>query len=134
MGHHQGVRFFVRRLAGAAVLLWLVLTITFALLHAAPGDAAALLVPPSASAADASRLRAELGLDAPLVVQYARWLGGTLRGDFGESFALHRPVIDVIGDSLPISLTLGGVSLLLTFAIGVAIGTLQAARRGRATD
>lgn len=57
-----------------------------------------------------------------------------LKGDFGESFALHRPVTAVLRDAAPISIVLGAVSLLLTFAVGVPIGMLQAARRGRATD
>ncbi|MFL5578129.1 MAG: ABC transporter permease [Gemmatimonadaceae bacterium] len=126
--------FLLRRLAVAAALVWLVLTLTFVLVRAAPGDPAALLVPPNASAADAARLRAELGLDAPVAVQYARWAAGVLRGDLGESFALRRPVTRVLAEALPISLALGGVSLALTFVIGVAVGTLQAARRGRASD
>ena len=128
------MRVLVRRLAAALALAWLVLTLTFALVRAAPGDAAALLVPPTASAADAARLRAELGLDAPVTVQYARWIGGTLRGDLGESLAQRRPVAEVLGEALPVSLGLGAVSLALTFIIGVAIGTLQAARRGRPAD
>ena len=78
----------LRRLAGALVLLWLVLTITFALIRLAPGDAATFLVPPSATAADAARIRAELGLDQSIVIQYARWALGLLRGDLGESFSL----------------------------------------------
>ena len=124
------MRSVVRRLAGAAVLLWIVLTLTFLLVRAAPGDPAALLVPPSASAADAARLRAELGLDAPLPVQYARWAGGVLKGDFGESFALRRPVTAVLAEALPLSLALGLASLALTFLASIAIGTLQAVRRG----
>lgn len=128
------MRTLARRLAAAVLLFWLVLTITFALVRAAPGDPAALLVPPSASAADAARLRAELGLDRPLVVQYARWMGALLKGDLGESFALHRPVARVLGDALPITIALGGSSLALTFLFGVAIGALQAARRGRPLD
>src|SRR5258708_32680810 len=62
----------IRRLIGSLVLIWLVLTLTFALVRAAPGDPASLLIPASASASDAARLRAELGLDKPLAVQYAR--------------------------------------------------------------
>ena len=128
------MRSLPRRLADATLLLWLVLTLTFALVRAAPGDPAALLVPPSASAADAARLRSELGLDRPLLVQYARWMGAVLKGDLGESFAQRRPVRTVLGEALPISLALGGASLALTFVIGVALGAAQALRRGTAAD
>lgn len=128
------MRILARRLAEAAVLFWVVLTITFLLVRAAPGDPATLLIPPAASAADAARLRAELGLDAPLSVQYARWLAGAVRGDLGESFAQRRPVTRVLAEALPVSLGLGCASLLLTFALGIVVGTVQAARRGTATD
>lgn len=124
----------VRRLGLAILLFWLVLTITFALVRLAPGDAATLLVPPSASAADAARLRAELGLDASIAVQYAQWMGGALRGDLGESFVYARPVMSVLADAIPISLGLGLASLALTFVAGVMIGMVQALRRGKATD
>ena len=126
--------FLIRRLAAAATLVWLVLTLTFVLVRAAPGDPAALLVPPTASAADAATLRAELGLDAPLAVQYARWARATLRGDLGRSFALRQPVTRVLADALPISLFLGGTSLALTFLIGTVVGGWQATRRGDAGD
>ena len=124
----------LRRLAAAVALVWLVLTLTFLLVRAAPGDPAALLVPPSATTADAARLRSELGLDAPLAVQYARWAGATLRGDLGESFALRRPVTAVLADALPVSLFLGGSSLALTFVLGTLVGGWQATKRGRASD
>ncbi|HKN67020.1 MAG TPA: ABC transporter permease [Gemmatimonadaceae bacterium] len=123
-----------RRLGGAVLLLWLVVTITFLLVRLAPGDPAQLLVSPTASATDASRLRGELGLDRPLAVQYARWMGDVLRGNLGESFATHRPVGRVLREALPVSVWLGGGALLLTFLIGVPLGILQAARRGRALD
>jgi peptide/nickel transport system permease protein len=128
------VHALLRRVGAAALLLWLVVTLTFVLVRAAPGDPAALLVPPSATAADAARLRAELGLDAPSVVQYARWVGGLLRGDLGESFASRRPVSAVLAEALPVSIALGAASLALTFVLGVAVGAFQAARRGRPTD
>lgn len=124
----------LRRLAGAVVLLWLVLTITFVLVRLAPGDPAAFLVPPSATAADAARVRSELGLDRSIAVQYARWGSSLLRGDLGESFALRRPVRAVLADSLPVSLGLGGSALLLTFIAGVPIGMVQGARRGKPLD
>lgn len=115
-------------------MIWLVLTLTFVLVRVAPGDPAALLIPSSASAADALRLRAELGLDRPLAVQYARWGGSLLRGDLGESFALKKPVREVIADALPISVALGAASIALTFLIGLPIGMIQARRRGSLTD
>lgn len=125
---------FARRLAGAIALVWLVLTLTFLLVRVAPGDPAALLIPPGASASDVERLRADLGLNRPLAVQYARWSAALLRGDMGVSFALQRPVRAVIADALPISAALGAVSLALTFLIGVPIGMIQARRRGSWTD
>src|SRR3954468_18507206 len=124
----------LRRFGGAMLLLWLVLTITFALIRLAPGDAAAFLVPPTASAADVARIRAELGLDQSIVVQYARWGAALLRGDLGESFSLHQPVAQALAQAVPISLGLGFVSLALTFLIGVPIGMVQAVRRNKSLD
>jgi peptide/nickel transport system permease protein len=119
---------------GALAIIWLVLTLTFLLVRAAPGDPAAMLIPPGASARDVERLRTDLGLDRPLALQYARWSAALLRGDLGESFALKRPVRTVIADALPISIGLGAASLFLTFLIGVPVGMIQARRRGSAID
>jgi len=124
----------LRRLASVLLLLWLVLTITFALIRLTPGDAATLLVPPSATAADVARIRGELGLDQSIIIQYARWGTALLRGDLGESFSLHQPVTQALASALPVSLGLGGASLALTFLIGVPIGMLQAIRRGKPLD
>jgi peptide/nickel transport system permease protein len=124
----------MRRLAAALALLWLVVTLTFVLVRLAPGDAAALLVSPTATPADAARVRAELALDAPVAVQYAKWIGGVLRGDLGESFTQRRPVAQLLREALPVSIALGVTSLFLTFVVGVAIGMIQATRRGTIVD
>ena len=124
----------LRVVVRTAVLYWCVLSLTFALLRLAPGDPATFLVPPGATAADAARLRTELGLDRPVSVQYARWVRGLLRADLGTSFAERRPVTRVIGDALPVSLGLGLVSLLLSFLVGTVVGIVQAARRGSIAD
>lgn len=116
------------------LLYWCVLSLTFALLRLAPGDPATFLLPPAASASDAVQLRAELGLDRPVAVQYARWLGASLRGDLGTSFVDRRPVREVIRDALPISIGLGGASLALSFLAGTIAGLVQAARRGARLD
>ncbi len=122
------VRHLLPRLLDAALLLWLVATLTFLLIHFAPGDPASLLVSPSATAEEIARQRALFGLDGSLTEQYARWLGGLLRGDLGTSLALSQPVSRVIADALPLSLLLGGVSLALSVVVGVAIGSWQARR------
>jgi peptide/nickel transport system permease protein len=127
-----GVPRFLRRLAGALVLVWLVFTLTFVLLHAAPGDAADLLIPAGATPADVARLRSSLGLDQPLGVQYAQWVVRAASGNLGDSAALARPVGAIIADVLPASVALGLASLLLTYLAGVAVGFWQAARRGAA--
>ena len=124
----------VRVAARTALLYWCVLSLTFVLLRLAPGDPATFLLPPGATAADAARLRAELELDRPVAVQYARWAERTLHADLGHSFVDRRPVLAVIGDALPVSLALGGASLLLSFVVGAVAGVFQAARHGRAAD
>jgi peptide/nickel transport system permease protein len=124
----------VRAFSRTVLLYWCVLSLTFALLRLAPGDPSTFLLPPGASASDAERLRTELELDRPLADQYARWMIRTLHADLGRSFVDQRPVIAVLGDALPVSLALGGASLLLSFAVGATLGVVQAARHGRAID
>jgi peptide/nickel transport system permease protein len=128
------VRTLVRRIADALVLFWLVVTVTFGLVRLAPGDPAALLVPPGASASEIASLRREFGLDAPLPLQYARWMGRVLSGDLGESFSRRQPVRQVLAEALPISIGLGVASLALTFLIGVSVGVFQASRRSSRVD
>jgi peptide/nickel transport system permease protein len=121
-------------LVRTAFLYWCVLSLTFVLLRVAPGDPATFLLPPNASAADAVRLRATLGLDRPVAAQYARWSQRMLHGDLGTSLKEGRPVVAVIHDALPISLALGGASLLLSFLVGTIVGIVQSTRRGTYTD
>lgn len=124
----------LRVVARTVVLYWCVLSLTFALLRLAPGDPATFLLPPGATGADATRMRAELGLDQPVAVQYARWAREMLHANLGTSFADGRPVSGVIRDALPVSLGLGLVSLALSFLVGIVVGLVQAARRGTLAD
>ena len=127
-------RLLAHRLGTAALLFLLVVSLTFLLIRMAPGDPAAFLVPPGASASEVERVRAELGLDRPMLVQYARWMSSMLRADLGASLASARPVAALLAEAAPISIALGAASLLLTFLIGVPLGMLQAARRGSWLD
>jgi peptide/nickel transport system permease protein len=128
------MRRILPRLFDAILLLWLVTLLTFALIHGAPGDPATLLVSPTATAEEVARQRTRFGLDAPLPEQYVRWVASLLHGDLGTSLVSARPVRAVIADALPISLTLGGLSLLLSFAGGVLVGWWQAVRARPSAD
>jgi peptide/nickel transport system permease protein len=132
--HFHRVAYLLRRGIAALGLIWLVLTLTFVLLQAAPGDAADLLVPPDAPPDVAQQLRQDLGLDRSVTHQYGRWLGNLLRGDLGESFRRREPVRAMLADALPISIWLGSLSLFLTFVVGVVVGSWQAARRDQWID
>jgi peptide/nickel transport system permease protein len=121
-------RLLRRPLAALATVL-LVLTVTFAGLHLAPGDPVRLYLGPEASAATAESIRHQLGLDRPLLLQYAVWLGRFVSGDWGSSIAQHRAVTGVLLAALGPTLLLAGCSLVLTYLIGIGVGAFQAARR-----
>jgi peptide/nickel transport system permease protein len=119
-----------RALAGLGVVVGVV-TLMFALLHLAPGDPARLLVGPAATAEQVTAQRHALGLDRPLAQQYASWLGRFVRGDWGTSIATGRPVRTMLGQAWPATVRLVGISLVLSYLIGIAVGVVQAARGGR---
>lgn len=127
-------RYLVRRLLGAVPLVLGIATLVFFLLSVAPGDAALYYLSPGMTAETIARLRANLGLDDPLLVRYAKWMASTLSGDFGYSFSLGRPVLDVIRSLLPNTLLLSGCALLLSFALGIGVGVAQAVRHRSRTD
>lgn len=122
-----------RALAGLAVVFGVV-TLTFVLLRLAPGDPVERLLGPTATAEQVTAQRRALGLDRPLAVQYARWLSDVARGDWGTSIGTGRPVRALIAEAWPATIRLVGVSLLLSYVFGIAIGAWQAARSGRPTD
>lgn len=119
---------------GAIPLLWGILTLLFLLLHLAPGDPTTAFFNPNVSPEVIEQMRRNFGLDQPLYVQYVRWLGSFLTGDFGYSFSQFRPVTAVLADALPNTLLLGGVSLVLIFIIGCAVGIVQAIRQYSVLD
>jgi peptide/nickel transport system permease protein len=119
-----------RLLAGLGVLAGVV-TLTFLLLHLAPGDPASQLAGPAATPEQVANLRTALGLDRPLPVQYATWLSAFVRGDWGSSIATGRPVRAMLGAAWPATALLVVLSLALSYLIGIAIGILQSRlRRG----
>lgn len=129
------IRFILRRLAASLLLLYLVLTATFFLLHAAPGSPAQLLTEGRRMTAEhRENLRRVYGLDRPLPEQYVRWLGAVVRGNWGISFSSQRPATAVILDALPGTLLLASAALVVQYAAGVTLGIAAARRRGKAAD
>jgi peptide/nickel transport system permease protein len=121
----------VRRALGGLGVVLGVVTLMFFLLRLAPGDPALLLVGPSASPDQVAAQRRSLGLDRPVAQQYATWLGQFARGDWGTSIATGRPVRAMLAQAWPATVRLVGISLLLSYLIGIAVGVVQAARGGR---
>ena len=119
-----------RALAGLAVVIGVV-TLMFFLIRLAPGDPALLLVGPTASPEQVEAQRRSLGLDRPLPEQYAVWLRQFVRGDWGTSIATGRPVSAMIAEAWPATVRLVGLSLLLSYILGILVGALQATRGGR---
>ncbi len=120
-----------RRLLVGTVIVAGVVVLAFMLLHVAPGDPAERLLGPTATPAQIALQRHALGLDRPLPVQFATWLGRFVRGDWGRSIATGRAVTRVLGDAVPATLELAGLSLLLSYALGLAVGAIQASATPR---
>ena len=123
-----------RRLGAAVLLLWLILSLLFALLQLAPGDPADLLLDPRIGAQQRQALRAAYGLDRPPLEQYLRWLSATVRGDLGVSFRQSRPVSEVLGDHVGATLLLATAALLVQNVTGLLLGVAAAQRAGRRAD
>ena len=111
-----------------------VLTLVFFLVHLIPGDPVEVMLGETASRADLSQLRADLGLDRPLGEQYARFLGGLAQADLGRSFFYRKPVLAVIGAALPATALLAFAALAVALLIALPVGILAAVRRDRLPD
>ena len=125
--------FLASRLLRAAISLWLVSTVVFVVMRLS-GDPVPLLLPPDAPRSEIFRVRAELGLDRPLPVQYAFFLGNALRGDFGQSIHFRQPAFRVVLGYLPATLELGLTAFVLAVLIALPIGVLSAVWRNSASS
>ena len=129
------LRYIGGRLVQAVVIVAIVATITFALIHLAPGDPfSAVMDNPNVNERVRATLRAQYGLDRPLPEQFVRYIGQVARGDLGWSFSHDRPVAEVLATTLPNTLLLMAIALTGSFALGILIALVQVARRGSTTD
>ena len=126
-------RYLIRRLAQGAVVLFVVSAVVFAIVHAAPGGPA-LLNNPDVDPKMAKEMEKQLGLDDPIPVQYARWLGNALRGNLGRSYQHSLGTAELLWARIPNTLLLSGTALLLAVVLAVPLGMISAVYRYSALD
>ena len=126
-------RFIASRLAQTALVVLLSLTAVFGMVRLA-GDPVLLFMPMDIQAKDVNEYRQRLGFNDPLIVQYARFMKGALRGDFGESLRYRRDALGLVLERLPATLLLAGTALTMTVLIAVPLGIVTAVRRDSFVD
>ena len=124
----------VRRAAQAGATLAVVLVLLFVLMRIAPGDPLTRITDRPLTPTEIAVLRLRYGLDQPIPSQFAAYVRGAVRGDFGTSIEYGRPVAAMIAERLPATVLLGGVVLLINFTLGIWLGALQATQRGTLLD
>ncbi|NMM86540.1 hypothetical protein B2J88_19590 [Rhodococcus sp. SRB_17] len=115
-----------KRIASAVPMLLLVSFFVYALVDLVPGDAAAVLAGDNATPEQIEQTRQALGLDQPLIVRYLDWLGGALTGDLGTSLYSSQSVVHILGERLPVTLSLTLVTMLIVIAVGLPAGIFAA--------
>ena len=127
-------KYAFKRLLVAIPSLLIATVIVFSLARLIPGDVVVLMMEENQYAQDIEEMRAKLGLDRPIHVQYLDWMSRVVRGDFGRSLYTGRPVLDELLRRLPVSLELGAVAVVFAILVGVPIGIVSAVRQDTARD
>ena len=127
-------QYVLKRLLLVVPTLLLISVIVFSLIRLIPGDVVVLMFEEKAYAKDLDALRAKLGLDKPLYVQYFSWIGQVAQGNLGESLWTKRPVLEEITRRLPVSLELGAMAITVSLCLGLPIGVLAAIRQDTMKD
>ncbi len=128
-------RYLAARLLQAFGVIVFVTTLTFVVVHLAPGDPISVMLQNgNVTEGVRNQWRAAYGLDKPIAEQYVRWLSNVARGELGFSITHRRPVSEVLAMAMPRTLVLTGLALLLSFTIGIGVGLLQAERPRGARD
>jgi peptide/nickel transport system permease protein len=128
------LRSIANRILGMLVVMALVLTIVFIIVRLTPGDPAAIMLGPDATAADVAQLRHRLGLDAPVLQQFALYIWGVLHGDLGQSIFLNQPVGQALLQRTEPTFFLTVFSLVIAVVIALPVGVLSAYYRDTAFD
>ncbi|MEJ8561895.1 ABC transporter permease [Yoonia sp. GPGPB17] len=128
------IRYALGRLTSLIISLIVASIVIFAVIEVIPGDPAAFMLGVNARPDTIAALRAEMGLDQPLITRYLDWVTGLLRGDFGQSWTYKTPVSELINDRIWVSLPLAIYALILSTLIAFPAGIYAASRRGSAGD
>ncbi len=126
--------YIARRFIGMAIVLFIVLTVVFVIVRIAPGDPAALMLGPDATPEDAVELREKMGLNRPIIVQYAGFMIQIVRGDLGSSLFFDLPVAKILAQRAEPTIFLTLFSLMIAISISIPIGIYAAYRRGSIFD
>ncbi len=134
------LRFVWRRLLSSIPVLFLASLVVFSMLHLVPGDPIDAMMGSAGFQTGASRqetvdrIRAEMGLNDPVRVQYLHWIGGAFQGDLGQSYVRGRPVVDPIEERVPCTVPLSLAALVITVVGGLSLGIIAALTRGTWVD
>ena len=123
--------YILKRLISMVPVLFVVSIVIFSLIHLTPGDPVLAMLGEEATPEARDLLRRQLGLDRPLPVQYAAWLGRVLTGDLGRSIRTNQPVAEAIGERLPITIELSVLAMVMALAVAIPAGLIAATRRRR---
>jgi peptide/nickel transport system permease protein len=126
--------YVIRRILATLPVLGVVAVIVFLLLRLSPGDPAAIIAGDNATVDDILLIRAQLGLDRPMIGQFIQWLGQLLSGDFGNSIYMNRPVLGLILERVEPTLALSVTTIAFAVALAVPMGVLAAWRAGSWID
>lgn len=127
-------RFVIRRLAYMAVIMVIASIIVFVSLRITPGDSTNFVITPVSSPERFEELRRELGLDRPLIEQYAKFVGRLIVGDLGQSDISHRQVVEIVTSGLPYTVALALAAAVIVYGLGIPLGVIAALRRNRWPD
>jgi len=128
------IGFLARRLLATIPVMAIVAVLVFSMLRMTPGDPASIIAGAAATSADVAGIREKLGLDRPIVEQFAIWIGNLLHGDFGESFFFKKTVASLIADRIGPTLALATITMILSISIAVPLGVVAAYKQGTWID
>lgn len=125
-------KYILKRVGYTIITLFVLITLTFFMMHALPGDP--LIGEKAVSETIRANLEAKYGLDKPVSTQFIIYMGNTLKGDLGVSIKYNRPVVSIIGEGFPVSFDLGIRALIFAVLMGILLGIIAAVRHGTWAD